>query len=323
MKKKLSVLIPCYNADSTISNTLESLVSQTYSIYEIIIVNDGSTDSTKEMLLNYESKYENIKVFNNSNHGVSYSRNFALKKSCGDYISFVDADDTLDKDFYAKMMKNINDEVLVGSQIRKIKIGNKIELINNNSYNNVKKFINDLLIGDIDGYCVRFIFNKKLMENIFFDEKLTYMEDTHFLLNYVTKSNIKRIYFIDTYYNYYQQSNSITNKKGIVDKTIKNIKKSLDEIFNLNSIKNDSESRKIKINRKLKLYESQIYKIDDKQEFERVQKDEEISKEIKELISFKNTSLIYKIFYGFFLKTPYAFFIVYKYLRKCIRKVMK
>lgn len=88
---KFSVIIPAYNAEKFITRSLNSVLNQTYKDFEIIVVNDGSTDKTKEVVGQIND--ERIKVINKNNEGVSVARNTGIKNSIGDYICFLDADD--------------------------------------------------------------------------------------------------------------------------------------------------------------------------------------------------------------------------------------
>ncbi|MGL5786845.1 MAG: glycosyltransferase family 2 protein [Bacteroidales bacterium] len=93
----LSVLIPVYNTSEWIDNCLTSILSQNISpdCYEIIVVNDGSTDNSAAILDRYTSAYSNVKVFTQENKGLSAARNAALKQASGEYVLFVDSDDWL------------------------------------------------------------------------------------------------------------------------------------------------------------------------------------------------------------------------------------
>jgi len=86
-----SVIIPLYNKDAHILDTLKSVYDQSFSDYEIIIVNDGSTDNSWEKIKDIENS--KLIIFNNENQGVSQARNFAMKQAKGDYFAFLDADD--------------------------------------------------------------------------------------------------------------------------------------------------------------------------------------------------------------------------------------
>lgn len=92
----VSIIIPAYNVEKYIACCLDSIMQQTYNNIEIIIVNDGSTDHTLEVALQYQKRDTRITLIDQQNSGVSESRNTALKYAKGDYILFVDADDWLD-----------------------------------------------------------------------------------------------------------------------------------------------------------------------------------------------------------------------------------
>lgn len=79
-KYGISVIMPCYNAEKYIEETLESVLAQTFKDFEIILIDDGSTDSTKEIIDKYAEKYNNITAYHQDNHGQGYERNFGVKK---------------------------------------------------------------------------------------------------------------------------------------------------------------------------------------------------------------------------------------------------
>lgn len=91
--KKISVIIPCYNASETLPRCLDSVFSQTYENFEVIAVNDGSKDDTLKVLLKYQAKHSNLKILNKNNAGVSQARNDGLKLASGELIQFIDSDD--------------------------------------------------------------------------------------------------------------------------------------------------------------------------------------------------------------------------------------
>lgn len=92
----ISIIVPAYNVAAYLPACLDSLLHQTYSDIEIIVVNDGSTDRTLDIIRQYQSEDERIRLIDQLNKGVSESRNIALKKAEGKYVLFVDADDWLD-----------------------------------------------------------------------------------------------------------------------------------------------------------------------------------------------------------------------------------
>ena len=108
MKKELlSLIIPAYNAEPYLENCLKSILKQTYENLEIIIVDDGSTDRTGFIADQYQDEFsEIISVIHTDNHGVTEARFEGIKASKGEWIGFVDADDEIEQDMYAKLHKN-------------------------------------------------------------------------------------------------------------------------------------------------------------------------------------------------------------------------
>jgi len=94
----VSIIVPCFNYGQFLSEALESLLAQTYPRWECIIVDDGSTDNTKEAVNFYVQKDSRFRYIYQVHRGVSSARNRALKEAAGTYIQFLDADDMLEKD---------------------------------------------------------------------------------------------------------------------------------------------------------------------------------------------------------------------------------
>ncbi len=100
---KVSVIVPVYNVEEYIEKCLESLVHQTLTDLEIIVVNDGSPDNSEKIIKKYEKKYKNIKYLVKENGGLSDARNFGLKYAKGEYIAFLDSDDYVSEEMYQMM----------------------------------------------------------------------------------------------------------------------------------------------------------------------------------------------------------------------------
>ncbi|NLP58167.1 glycosyltransferase family A protein [Lutibacter sp. B1] len=94
---KVSIIVPCFNQAKYLNNTLQSVYNQTYKDWECIIVNDGSTDDTEVVALNWSNKDSRFKYFFQNNNGVSVARNYGVKLAKGKYIQFLDSDDILEK----------------------------------------------------------------------------------------------------------------------------------------------------------------------------------------------------------------------------------
>lgn len=95
MRKQFSIIVPIYNGSAVLDETIESIINQTYTNFEIILVNDGSTDDSGVKCDLWAEKDARIHVIHQKNGGVSSARNSGIEKSTGEYICFVDADDSL------------------------------------------------------------------------------------------------------------------------------------------------------------------------------------------------------------------------------------
>ena len=91
----ISIIMPCYNTEQYVEETLKSVLDQSFKDYEIICLNDGSTDDTLEILNRYQKSYPNIRVISSENHGVAYQRNIGVQCAQGKYIYYMDSDDLL------------------------------------------------------------------------------------------------------------------------------------------------------------------------------------------------------------------------------------
>lgn len=101
----VSIIMPAYNSEKYISEAIESVCNQSYKNWELMIVNDGSTDYTPKIIDDYSKKDSRIKVFHRKNEGVSMARNFALDKICGEYVTFIDSDDVYHIERLKKMLQ--------------------------------------------------------------------------------------------------------------------------------------------------------------------------------------------------------------------------
>ncbi len=101
-----SIIIPLYNKEKFIGNTLKSVLSQTFTDFEILIINDGSTDESEEKIRGF--KDSRIQYYSKKNEGVSTARNYGIEKSKSNYITFIDADDYWFPDFLQEMFQNSN-----------------------------------------------------------------------------------------------------------------------------------------------------------------------------------------------------------------------
>jgi len=203
-KVKISVIIPVYNIEDYLEKCLESIVNQTYSNIEIIIVNDGSTDNSLKICEEYKSKDTRITLLTQENKGVSSARNWGIDNATGSWIHFVDADDFLDLNTYEDLTKLTDNEIdVIQFGVRAIK--NNI-VFKEKHYQKLLK-INDSkellkILRHITSYsCNNLIkFNLIKKNSINFAEDMKYNEDILFM--YQVFINAQKIILNDKiYYN--------------------------------------------------------------------------------------------------------------------------
>ena len=246
-KYKLSVIIPVYNVERYLAQCLNSIIKQKYKNLEIICINDGSKDNSLKILRNYEKKDNRIKVYDQTNHGVSYSRNKGIELSTGEYITFVDSDDMVNLDAYAKSMKNIieTDSDIVCYDI-KMKRRKKIRRRKKRKNKMRRKiYVNDNINAMRDrtiypSICNK-IFRRKLINdyNIRFKKELYFGEDDLFrLMSFAVAKKISLL--PNVFYIYRRRRGSTSTKMNSKKYLINNIKrfKFLIEFFYENKLYN-------------------------------------------------------------------------------------
>lgn len=229
-KKLISVIIPIYNSEKRLDRCIASVIGQSYKNIEIILVNDGSSDSSCEICKKWENKDNRIKYFYVTNHGVSTARNIGIKESKGDYIYFIDSDDYIDENVIENLYNNTKEKTLTGINHNKIlPFENKIIPIN--SQYKPDELIQGVLNNNIKGVVWCFLFDKNIIikNNLLFDEKAKFMEDTVFLVEYLKYVN--HVEFIEgSYYNYDMTGTSITRTNNKIKEDILNFNYALNKI---------------------------------------------------------------------------------------------
>ena len=201
MKKGISIIVPIYNSEKYLNKCIDSLINQTEKNIEIILVNDGSTDNSEEIIKEYKDK--RIKYYKNKNQGIGKTRNFGIEQATGSYIMFVDSDDYIEKNACEKMYNkavNENLDVVLCDFYKEYDNGN-IEEIHTNSFNNSSLKENPNIITDYLCPWAK-IYDRKLIidNNIKFVENLKY-EDAPFVIKALCTA--KKIGKIDECLNYY------------------------------------------------------------------------------------------------------------------------
>lgn len=221
MKKyEVTVIIPAYNSEKYISRCIESLVCQENISLQIIIVNDGSTDTTKLICEEYEKKYDNFILLNKKNEGQGIARNFGMKYAEGEYIGFVDSDDYVTHDMYSKLYKQAKkysaDWVYSYMEREKYLNSIKFDTIDNGVLISTpiqKQYIKEIFLGglpneELDSFLgisvCRSIFSMRIIKKHkiqFISERKINSEDLLFNLDFLKYANIICTYN-KPFYNY-------------------------------------------------------------------------------------------------------------------------
>ncbi len=242
----VSVIIPVYNGEKFISRCIDSVLNQSFKDIEIIVINDGSKDNTKDILLNYQNQNENIKLINKENQGVSQARNDGINLAKGEYIAFIDSDDEIPNNYIKELYDAINNDVdMALCSVEYVNKDNIVKLDFQNKNYNIKEFIQSALIGDINPVSAFNVVWAKLFKseilkenNLIFDSNFSYGEDTVFVLNYLML--IKNIITINkTKYSAIVRNDSLSQSflTGDKLKSYKEINEKLENILNLLDIK--------------------------------------------------------------------------------------
>lgn len=219
---KYSFIVPVYNVSKYLKRCLDSLLKQNFKDYEIIIVNDGSTDNSLDIIRKYEEKHSNISVIDQKNMGLSMARNNGVKKASGKYLLFIDSDDYVSKDLLINVDKNIEDvDVLRYQVIEEDENGNK-KTYNEEAFNTVSgveafKYICNYHFVE-PAWC--YVYNKKYyLDNKFSFKKGVYHEDFGIIPYVIYKaSKVKSISYAG--YHYIIRNGSIMNNNDY-NKTVK------------------------------------------------------------------------------------------------------
>lgn len=124
MNKFLSVLVTAYNVEDYIYECLQSILNQSYSNFEVIIINDGSTDNTKKVISKFLEVDDRFKSIDTANKGVARARNLALDTAIGDYIIFIDGDDFVETEYFENMLTSIGENDILICSYKKLNIDN-------------------------------------------------------------------------------------------------------------------------------------------------------------------------------------------------------
>ncbi len=211
----ISVIVPVYKVENYIHECVDSIIAQTYTNLEIILVDDGSPDNCSKICDEYAEKDSRVKVIHQENGGLSAARNAGLDIATGDYIGYVDSDDYIELNMYEELyeaIKEYNSDLSICG-VKKFELENRLEVYGNKSLTK-NEFLKELLSENVKSYVCNKLYKKSLFDNIRFPEGELF-EDLKIMHLIAEKTTV--VGFIDkTFYNYRIRQNSITaDNKGI------------------------------------------------------------------------------------------------------------
>lgn len=222
MAPKLSIIIPVFNAEDYLNKCLNSILNQTFDDFEVICVNDGSTDNSLEILTEYAKQDKRIKIIDQKNSGTATARKTGLDNSSGEFITFIDNDDWIEPDTYKLTLAKMTDDVDIVCFGANVPVDESLELSEQNLkiINSTKEYLTPKFKGEfpvdirIFLSLTVFIWDKIFKNSIIKENKIDFLttltcscDDANFLYKYLFVNN--NIYFFNQcFYNYLQRSSS-------------------------------------------------------------------------------------------------------------------
>lgn len=256
----VSIIVPVYNVEKFLKDCIQSILNQTYQNIEIVLIDDGSTDSSRNICENFQKVDNRINLYCIENSGVSYARNVGIKKSSGKYIMFCDSDDIYHPDCVKNMVygiKKYKGELTICSYERftnspSMERLETIPVIKQTT--KVDEYYNLIILNtSYSGYLWNKIFLKEIIlkNDLFFDCKISELEDLYFVIQYLNYVHLVTIIDKPLYY-YRYNSESIMNQSF-------NIKK-YSAIHGLNNIYLEIKQKPLNTEIKKRIWTSLIIK---------------------------------------------------------------
>lgn len=190
---KVSVIVPVYNCEAYIERCVKSLLNQRYSLYEIILINDGSVDNSPEICQRLEEENETVHLISQENKGVSCARNAGIDYATGEYLIFCDGDDYVRPDYTETLVKGIEDaDIAACGYVREGK--DSKEFLISNPVDIHEFYYHVLCTPYITGACWNKIFRRSLIGDDRFQEGLSIGEDMLFVIRYL--NHCKKVHYI-------------------------------------------------------------------------------------------------------------------------------
>lgn len=223
MNSLISIIVPVYNSEKTLHRCVDSILNQTFDDWELLLIDDGSKDSSGDICDYYSSKDKRIRTFHKENGGASSARNLGLDNACGDWVTFCDSDDFVYPDWLNNYVVNISDDIDLICQsfeCDKILIDElrDTRVFGINYRGDVKEGV--LRLNDIYslGYTVVKLFRRNILESnkLRFDIRYNYWEDQEFCFRYfccikdiVCTDKVGYFYFLPDWKQKYHNKNNM------------------------------------------------------------------------------------------------------------------
>ena len=213
----ITIITPCYNASQYIAATIDSVINQTFTDWELIIIDDGSKDNSIVIIEKYQKKYPNICLFKKNNAGSSDSRNFGIKIANGRFYAFLDADDIWHKDYLETMLKNIDscdvdNAAIYFSGYSRMNSSCTKRALSDFSVKGVKTK-KDLLRNCPIFPSAAIVDSEKLKENVFFRSELKSLRDDYVYWLDIMEQGLVAYGFDDILVDYRMRDDSMTASK--------------------------------------------------------------------------------------------------------------
>jgi len=249
MNPLVSIIIPVYNAQDYLGACIDSLLVQSYSNFEILLVNDGSTDSTLKLMQEYAVKDSRVKVFNKANAGVSSARNLGITQCQGDYTIFIDSDDVIHYEYIELLLKKAvseNSDITICDYY--VTEGGSENVISYSGSEDITCYISEILNHNVWGVLWNKMFKSSLYKSngIFFPDGINMWEDIYFCINTLVVA--KKISFVERPLYYY------TIRKGSLVNTNMSMRRIDDQISIVSMLSENDKIKSLKSLNTSKLY---------------------------------------------------------------------
>lgn len=254
-ERKVSVIVPIYNAEEYILNTVKSILNQSYQNVELILVDDGSTDNTKKILKKIKKESPNVKLLFQKNSGAPTARNNGFKMASGEYIVFFDSDDYMYRDYIKQALSTKGDYDLIITAYE-VRFDNKKEIVKWKF-----KYERDINLKEALYYIPPFPDNKIYKRDIIVKNEITFdnvkiAQDLNFYLKYLKYIDPNKVRIVDRVgVGYYSHQNSISSTYNL---KILDVIKSIDLIIEYGYTYEDEILKVVRIQH----YAAQLFKLD-------------------------------------------------------------